>query len=163
MTEKHDYTAAIRGKGCDNTGITQDLARSMYSTLERSTYAIVRLKHARQINDTATGRKVELAIEEVEPSISEDLDAHLRQLMRTMHQNRVLNSDSQQLSIDTQGDLEPSVSDVIAAQRAHEANAPHPYDPGEDSEPGDDACVLCGEEIDHELHAVATEPEPAVT
>lgn len=163
MTEKHEYVAAIRRKGLENTGVTADVAKKMYNTLERKTLAIVEVEHKRQINDADTGRGVELVIIAFEPSQDDALDDHLRQLMRTLHQNRVLHSEGQQLTIDTSDDVEPSVADVVAAQKAHEANVPHPYDPGEDSEPGDDACVLCGEEIDHELHAVATEPEPAVT
>ena len=127
----------------------------MYQTIERRTLAIVEVEHKRQINDADTGRSVELVITAFEPSQDQALDDHLRQLMRTLHQNRVLNSDEQQLAIDTQDDLEPKVEDVIAAQRAHQAAQPHVFDPAD----GSDECTLCGEELEHELHVVTAAPE----
>jgi hypothetical protein len=152
MTEKNEYAASIRSKGCDNTGITEEIAKKMYNTLERGTYAIVRLKHVRQINDTTAGRKVELVIEEIEPSQDPTLDEHLQQLMRTIHQNRVLHSDGQQLTIDGPDDLEPSVEQVI---KARQGSTPHVFDPSED---GDD-CIVCGEDLDHQLHALLDDPD----
>lgn len=126
MTEKHDYTAAVRGKGLENTGVTEDIARTMYSTLGRRTIAVVELKHVRQINDDKTGRKVELSIEALEPSTSPELDDHLRQVMRTLHQNRALKADGEQLAIDTADDLEPTVEGVIAAGEQHIAETDEP-------------------------------------
>lgn len=118
MTEKQEYTASVRRKGLENTGVTPDIAKKMYGTQGRTTVAIVELRHKRQINDDDTGRSVELVIEALEPSQDDKLDEHLRQLMRTMHQGRVLNSEDGQLAIDTQDDLEPSVEKIIAARQA---------------------------------------------
>lgn len=162
MTEKHEYAASVRRKGLENTGVTEDIAKKMYGTQGRTTLAIVELRHKRQINDDDTGRSVELVIEALEPSQDPTLDEHLRQLMRTMHQNRVLTADDQQLQIDTAGDVEPSVEKVIAAREAAEAaDRPHPYvgDPNGD-------CDICdapkGNPIHAELEDLVDEPaEPA--
>lgn len=139
MTEKHDYTATIRGKGLEGTGVTEDIAKSMYHTKGRSTLAVVELVHKRQIDDEDTGRKVELAIRLVEPSTSADLDTHLRELMNTMHQNRVLQSRDDQLTIDTTDDLEPTVEQVIAAGQQHVAETDDELpEPDEDAQDGDE-------------------------
>lgn len=119
MTDKNDYTARIRAKGLDNTGVTEDIAKSMFNSLGRSTLAIVELEHKRKIDDDDTGRTVELVIRMIEPSTSETLDTHLRELTKTMHQNRVLTADDQQLQIETAEDLEPTIEGVIAAGQAH--------------------------------------------
>lgn len=119
MTEKHDYTATIRGKGLDGTGVTEDIAKSMYHTKGKRTLAIVELVHKRQVDDEDTGRKVELAISLLEPSTSPELDDHLRELTKTMHQNRVLKSTDDQLQIDTLDAVEPTVEQVIEAGKQH--------------------------------------------
>ncbi|GAW57621.1 hypothetical protein, partial [Nocardioides sp. PD653] len=119
MTEKNAYNAKIRGKGLENTGVTEDLARTMYNTLERSTLAIVRLTHKRQINDADAGRTVELSIDMLEPSTSAELDDYLLNLCKTLHQNRTLKSEDAQLQIDTIDDLEPTVEQVIQAGQQH--------------------------------------------
>ncbi|WP_193613136.1 hypothetical protein [Nocardioides lijunqiniae] len=150
MTEKNDYNAKVRGKGLENTGVTEDLAREMFNTLGRSTMAIVRLTHKRQINDDDTGRTVELTIDLLEPSTSAELDEHLRELTRTLHQNRALKADDQQLQIDTPGDLEPTVEGVIAAGRAHIAQTDDPLPEGDDDEPLGDPPVE-GATYDHDL------------
>lgn len=154
MTEKHEYSAAVRRKGLENTGVTEDVAKKMYNTPERRTLALVEVEHKRQVNDVDTGRTIELVITAFEPSQDENLDAHIRQLMRTMHQNRVLQADDTQLTIENAGDLEPKVEDVIAAQRAHQAGQPHLFDPADE---GDD-CTVCGEVLEHQLHLVVDDP-----
>lgn len=133
MTEKHDYAATIRGKGLDGTGVTEDIAKAMYHSKGSRTLAIVELVHKRQVDDEDTGRKVELAISLLEPSTSAELDDHLRELTRTLHQNRVLKSKDDQLQIDTLDDLEPTVDGVIAAGKQHIAETddelPEPEEP----------------------------------
>lgn len=126
MTDKHDYTATIRGKGLDGTGVTEDIAKSMYHSMGKRTLAIVELVHKRQINDEDTGRKVELAISMLEPSTDPKLDDYLRNLTKTLHQNRVLKSSDEQLQIETQDDLEPTVEQVIAAGQQHLAETDDP-------------------------------------
>ena len=140
MADPHDYTAAINRKGCDNTGITEDLAREMYATLGRRTLAIVELKHHARTETDDNGRSVQLQITQIEPSVDERLDDHLRELMRTMHQNRALKADDQQLQIDTLDDTEPTVTQVIAAGQQHIAQT-------------DDALDL--EDDDHEAESEA--------
>ncbi len=132
-----DYTAKIRAKGLDSTGVTEEIAQAMYNSPGRFTMAIVELKHVRQIHDADGDRQVELIINQIEPSTSPDLDAHLRNLTRTMHQNRALHSVDQQLQIETSDDLEPTIEQVIAAGEQHVAETddqlPDPDDP--DAEP----------------------------
>jgi hypothetical protein len=140
MTDKNDYTAKVRTKGLDNTGVTEDIAKSMYHSPGRRTMAVVELKHARQINDDETGRKVELTIEQIYPAQDDILDEHLRQLMKTVKQNQVLKSDGDQLAIDVRSDLEPTVEQVVAAGRHHEATTDDELpDPEPDDERGDEA------------------------
>jgi hypothetical protein len=158
MTEKNTYTASVRRKGLEHTGVTEDVAKSMYHSLEKRTLFIGEVEHKRQSNDADTGRNVELVITTFEPSQDPALDDHLRQLLRTLHQNRVLHSEDQALDIEVNGDLEPSVDAVIAAQRAHEATQPHIFDPAEDG----DACTICGEDLEHQLHDLDhVDDEPA--
>lgn len=158
MTEKHDYAASVRRKGLENTGVTEDIAKKMYATQGRTTLAIVELRHKRQINDDDTGRSVELVIEALEPSQDPTLDDHLRQLMRTMHQNRVLTADDQQLAIETAGDVEPSVEKVIAAREAADAaDRPHEF-----LDDGTGDCELCEGPKGNPIHAELEDvPEPA--
>lgn len=142
MTDKNDYTAKVRTKGLDNTGVTEDIAKAMYHSPGRRTVALVELKHARQINDDDTGRKVELTIELIEPVQDEEMEKHLRQVMKTLHQNRALKSDGEQLAIDVRDDLEPTVEQVVAAGKHHEASTDEPLpDGGDEPDPaaqGDD-------------------------
>lgn len=136
MTEKNEYTAKVRAKGLDNTGVTEDIAKAMFNTLGHTTLAIVEFEHKRKIDDD-TGRQVELVMKMVEPSTSPTLDAHLRELTRTMHQNRVLTDEDAQLQIDTMDDLEPTVEGVIAAGQAHVAHTDDELpDPHEEPESG---------------------------
>jgi hypothetical protein len=136
MPDPHDYTAAINRKGCDNTGITEDLVREMYGTLGRRTLAIVELKHHGRGETDDNGRTVQLQIAQIEPSRDANLDDHLRELMRTMHQNRALHADDQQLQIDNLDDVEPTVERVIAAGQEHIAQTDQPFD--EEDPDGDD-------------------------
>jgi len=149
MTEKHDYTATIRGKGLDGTGVTEDIAKTMYHTKGKRTLAIVELVHKRQVDDEDTGRKVELAISLLEPSTSPELDDYLRNLTKTMHQNRVLKSQDEQLQIDTLDDVEPTVEQVIAAGQQHIAQTddelPNP-DEQDDTEPSADETIAAGQD-----------------
>lgn len=161
MTEKNAYNAKVRGKGLENTGVTEDLAKTMYGTLGRSTMAIVRLVHKRQINDDDTGRTVELVIDLLEPSTSTDLDEHLRELTRTLHQNRALKADDQQLEINTLDDVEPTVEQVIAAGAQHIAETDDELpDSDEDDE---DARAKADEQLTEDWvdsqHGDAPEPE----
>lgn len=155
MTEQLDYVAKIRAKGCANTGITEDIARELHQRPGRRIMAVVELKVEERHEKAEGQHRVDLIIEQVEPAIEDNLDEHLRQLLRTKHQNRVLESQDQALDIELQEDLEPSVEDVIAAQRAHQAGQPHVFDPADN---GDD-CIVCGEDLEHDLHLTVPEPD----
>lgn len=150
MTDKNDYTAKIRAKGLEGTGVTEDIAKKMFHSQGKSTLAVVELVHKRKVDDDDTGRQVELVLRLVEPSTDETLNDHLRQLMRTMQQNRVLKSDDQQLQIDVADDLEPTVEQVVAAGKHHEATTDDPLpddeDPVEAPATGDETAPATGDE-----------------
>jgi hypothetical protein len=128
MTEQLDYVAKIRAKGCANTGITEDLARELHARPGRRIMAIVELKVEERHEKAEGQNRVDLVIEQVEPATEQILEDHLRELTRTKHQNRVLQSEDAQLQIETASDLEPSVEQIVAARQAADAaDRPHAY------------------------------------
>lgn len=151
-----DTTARIRAKGTDSTGLTEEDARRMHGEVGKHYMAIVELKVAQKHGPDAEGQRgVDLTIEQLEPAErGSDLEAHLRELTRTVYQNRALNSEDQQLQIETAGDLERSVPDVIAAGKAHE---PHTFEPDETTPT---ACNICGAADEDPRHH-ADDQEPA--
>jgi hypothetical protein len=110
-----DYTARIRAKGLDATGVTEAIARKLYDNLGTYTMAIVELRAEKRFDDADGSHGVELVLTQVEPSEDGRLDDHLRNLTKALHTNRVLNSEDQQLQLDTADDISPKVTDVIAA------------------------------------------------
>jgi hypothetical protein len=114
-----DFTAKIRAKGLDGTGVDENLAREMFTAKGKHYMAIVELK-VDEIHEKVDGqRRVDLVITQVEPATSKDLDDHLRNITRTTYQNRALKSEDAQLQIETAEDLEPTVEQVIAAGQQH--------------------------------------------
>lgn len=156
MTQSMDYTATVKTKRCKNTGMTEEIIRRLHGQPGARVMAVIELCVDDAHNKHDAPNHVDFTIEQLVPFPDDRGDQHLRQLTKSAHQERILHSDDEQLAIDTQDDLEPSVEDVIEAQRAHQANQPHVFDPAED---GDD-CVVCREDFDHQLHV--TVPEPAV-
>lgn len=142
-----DYTAKIRAKGLDTTGVTETIAKAMYSNLGTYTMAIVEIRAEKRTDDSDGAHGVELVLTQVEPSTDPRLDEHLRGLTQALHTNRVLMSEDGQLSIDTTDDIAPKVSDVIAAGAAL---LPHGFD--RDKKVKDDMVCTCGELEDHSLH-----------
>jgi hypothetical protein len=158
MTEQLDYVAKIRAKGCANTGITEDIARELHARPGRRIMAIVELKVEERHEKAEGQNRVDLVIEQVEPATEQILDDHLRELTRTKHQNRVLQSEDAQLQIETGADVEPSVEDIIAARQAADAaDQPHEF---VDDGTGD--CDICdgpkGNPIHAELEDLPDEP-----
>lgn len=133
-----DYTAKIRSKGLDATGVTEDLARKMYDNLGGHYLAIVEL-HVDDRHESADGkRKVDLVLSQVEPSTDHALDDHLRELTRALHYNRKLHSEDEDPHLEGFEDIEPKVADVLAHGKAALINTGHDGEPRLFSDNGDD-------------------------
>lgn len=122
MTDPADYTAKIRAKGLDATGVTEQLAAEMFRNKGRHYIAIVELR-VDETHEKADGaRKVDLVLTQVEPASSVDLEEHLRELTRVGYLNRQ-RADGQ-LAIDESLGSERTVADVLASGKSHR---PHPF------------------------------------
>lgn len=148
MTEPRDYTAHIARKGLDGTGVTEDIARSLYSRLDGHLMAIVELKVDGRA-DTADGsHKVALSVVRVEPAMDNNLSEHLRELTRTLYYNRqVANGD--QPTLETPEGTEPTVDAVLSAGQQHR---PHPYIASQLALEDDPVCDVCGRTEDAGVH-----------
>ncbi|HEY1117705.1 MAG TPA: hypothetical protein VGE43_08370 [Acidimicrobiales bacterium] len=131
-----DTTAKIRAKGCDATGLTEDIASDMYRNKGRRYMAIVELK-VEETHEKADGnRKVDLVMTMVEPAEDSNLDEHLRELTRTLHFNRGLDGHT---GTTTEGQ-ERTVADVMASGQHFR---PHPFLPVDASQ-DNPICDVCG-------------------
>lgn len=132
-----DTTAKIRAKGCDGTGLTEELAGQLFTQVGRHYMAIVEFRVEEPHGPNAEGkRRVDLILEQVEPATDDQLAEHLRELTRTLYQNRAI-ADGQTLLDDT---LTPDLKDAIAAGAQHE---PHPFLPT-DAAADNPSCEVCG-------------------
>lgn len=131
-----DTTAKIRAKGLDTTGVTEDIANQMYAHKGKHYMAVVEFK-VDATHETAEGKRaVDLILTQVEPAASEDMDEHLRELVRTCYYNR---GTGDQPSLPTGSD-EPTVDKVLAAGAKHR---PHPFTPV-DATLDFPICDVCG-------------------
>lgn len=113
MTDQLDYTARIRAKGLDSTGVTEEVARRYHGRRGSHVMLIVEAK-IEETSDNADGRhKVALTIQQVEPALDDRLDDHLRGLARSLHHQRRLHSEDEQPQLDGVGDVEPTVEEVL--------------------------------------------------
>lgn len=141
-----DTTAKIRTKGCDTTGITEEIASTLYANKGKRIMAIVEL-HAAERHEKVDGtRRVDLVVEMVEPATNDALSEHLRELTRTMYQNRAI-ADGQLAIDDT---LTPSITDAVNAGALHR---PHPFLPV-DASVENGICDVCGRVEEEGVHAV---------
>lgn len=109
-----DTTAQIAAKGCKSTGITEDLAKTLYNQLGKKITAVVELSsHTRTENEDGK-EKVVLNILMIEPAPTQETADHLRNLARAFDYERRL-ADGQ-LQLETTSDLEPKVADVLKAR-----------------------------------------------
>jgi hypothetical protein len=138
VTDPSDYTAKIRAKGLDATGVTDQLAGEMYRNKGRHYMAIVEVK-VDETHEKADGtRKVDLVLTQVEPATNIDLEEHLRELTRVGYFNRQ-KSDGQ-MAIDDSLGSERTVADVVASGRSLR---PHPFLP-DDVAKDNPICDVCG-------------------
>jgi hypothetical protein len=122
MTDPSDYTAKIRAKGLDATGVTEQLAAEMYRNKGRHYMAICEVK-VDETHEKADGnRKVDLVLTLVEPATDSALEEHLRELTRVGYLNRQ-QSDGQ-LAIDQSLGAERTVADVLSSGGKFK---PHPF------------------------------------
>lgn len=113
-----DTTCQIKAKGCDSTGITEQIARSYYDNLGSHHIAIIEYKVDSRTIDADGNQKVQLAISTIEPVTAADadtrdrLDEHLRTIQAALYRNRKLAEGDEELPL---GDgPEPTVSEVLA-------------------------------------------------
>lgn len=134
MTDALDYTARIRAKGLDSTGVTEDIARTMYANRGGHYMAIVELR-VDETHDKADGQhKVDLIVTQVEPATEPKLDSHLRDLTRALYANRKLHDEDEQPELDGVGDVEPTVDQVMARGRQDTLPDPDSDDSGNEWE-----------------------------
>lgn len=129
MTTQKDYKAKIRGKSTvSGTGLTEDVAKTLYAHKGRRIMAIVELEVEETHENKDGDRKVDLVIVGCEPiDYGSELENHARELQRATYQRRKLNGPDQPLEIDSKDDLEPDVADVIARGK-HLTTVPDPDD-----------------------------------
>ncbi len=131
-----DYTATIKSKGLDSTGVTEEVARKLYSKLGGHMMFIVEGTVDSCTENIDGSKRVHLSLTQVEPAIDDALAEHLRELTRTLYQNRAV-ADGQAALDDT---LIPDIKDAVAEGARHK---PHPFLP---TDAADDlgSCEVCG-------------------
>lgn len=142
MTQSMDYTATLKTKRCKNTGMTEDIIRQLHGRPGARVMAIVELKVDDAHHKDDAPNHIDFTVEQVQPFVDDDQAEFLRKLCRSAHQKQVLNSSDGQLTIDGQEDLEPSVDDLIAEQRAGTDPYAYVHAKGGRGEPGAD--TPCG-------------------
>jgi len=155
MSDTRDYTAAIKSKGLDATGVTEQVARALYSRLGGRIMAIVELRVDARTDGTDGTHKVQLGITQVEPALDGHLSDHLRELTRTLYYNRQVASGDQP-TLETEDGSEPTVDAVMAAGAQHR---PHPYITSQLAIDNGDAgpiCDVCGQLETDARHIAST-------
>lgn len=87
MAEHKQFTAKIRSKGLDSTGVTEDHARNMAVSLGRHTLAIVDLTHTTTTTDADGHTQVALVIDQCEP-VPAHLEERVREFQRALYRTR---------------------------------------------------------------------------
>jgi hypothetical protein len=140
-------TATIKGKGCNATGITEDLAKLCHDRLGRKVLAVVELQADSRTENTNGDESVTLKILTVEPAPNAQTEDHLRELARSFYYERQL-AEGQAPTLNLDGSPEPDVETVLAAGAKHR---PHPYLSSTLSVDDNAICDVCGQ---HEGAAV---------
>lgn len=130
-------TASIAKRGCNATGITDELVERLHNQRGHHFMAVVELFVA-ETTDSAEGKdKVGLKIVSIEPAPNQATDDHLRNLARSFYYERKLVEDGPQLPQEGVSP-EPTVKDVLAAGDQY---IPHAFQDGAEDP---DICNLCG-------------------
>lgn len=117
-----DTSAKILAKGCDKTGITEELAQQLFTGGRSTVLAIVELEAVKNHENRLNGKNaVDLSIMTIEPvicdsnpTVEDRAQNDVRRVMRALYMNRKL-SDGE-LPLD--GTDEPNLADVLAATEA---------------------------------------------
>lgn len=142
-----DTTAKVLAKGCENTGLTEEIASDLFRKVGSHFMAIVELEVVYPHGPNTDGkRRIDLRLKQVEPAMDDNLSEHLRELTRTLHYNRQVATHGPTLD----GADEPSVDDVLAAGAKHR---PHPYLASTLSLDDDAICDVCGQHEGAPVHA----------
>lgn len=92
----------------ENTGITPELAQSMYDRLGSHHVAIVDFKVAERTEGDDDSHAVKLEIRAIEPATDDIVDEHLRKLQRAQYFKR-----NPQPALTTEDPTEPTVTAVL--------------------------------------------------
>ena len=119
------YNATINAKGCDKTGITEDLAAQLFNGGRSTILVIAELSVVKDHTNHVTGAKgVQLMIDTIEPvvcatnsEVEERADNDIRRVMRALYMNRATANGDAELPLGDQSD-EPVLADVLAAAEA---------------------------------------------
>lgn len=141
-------TATIKAKGCNATGITEELAKRCHDRLGRKVLAVVELQADSRTENSAGDESVTLRILTVEPAPNAQTEDHLRELARSFHYERQLaEGAAPTLPL---GGAEPDVESVLAAGAKHR---PHPYLASTLSTDDNAICDVCGQHEGATVHA----------
>lgn len=116
-----DYSVTINARGCDKTGITEELIASLYNGGRNEVLAMVTLKPVKEHLDRNTGKKrLDLVILEIEPVVAKNgkvetqLDEHLRIIKSALHYERgLLENGGDQLPFGEEDGPAPRVADIL--------------------------------------------------
>ncbi len=148
-------TAQIAAKGCQNTGITEEIAKRLHDQLGKTVVAIVELTADSRTENRDGDEKVKLNIGIIEVAPEGAAAEHLREMARLFHYERQL-ADGQP-TLDGDDGPEPTVAQVLE----HGAKfGPHPFLPV-DAADDDGICDVCGQLQGAAAHAEhSTIPDP---
>ena len=145
-------TAQIAAKGCQNTGITEELAKRLHDNLGKTIVAIVELTADARTENRDGDEKVKLSIGTIEVAPDGDAAEHVRELARLFHYERGLTEDGDTLDYDGDGPA-PKVADVLAHGQRFK---PHPYLASTLSTDDQPVCDVCGHHEGAAVHADRT-------
>lgn len=142
-------TAKIAAKGCQGTGITEDLASTLHDQLGKTIVAVVELTAEARSEKRNGDESVVLNIGTIEVAPNGMTADHLRDLARSFHYERRLAEDGPTLTGDD--GPEPKVADILAAGERYK---PHPYIASGLSLDDEAECDVCGHLETNPVHDV---------
>lgn len=147
------YTAKIRSKGLDGTGVDEDVAQSMYSKMGSATLAIVELEHVERHDKSNGDHMVHLAIGFCEPITDADLEDTVRRLVRSIYHDRKAASGDALPGVDEDRRTTKEIASGLDAQVGPD---PDDWDGNPDADSSGDEPSLAGEGADDEAFDVHT-------
>lgn len=142
-------TAKIAAKGCKNTGLTEDIAKTLHDNLGKTIIAVVELTADARTENRDGDETVKLNIGMIEVAPEGMAADHVRELARSFHYERRLAEDGPTITHELEGP-EPKVAEVLAAGARHR---PHPFLP-DDPSSEQPICDVCGQIEPAAVHSV---------